>query len=152
MSWARLLKRVFDIDIERCNVRGQSKIIVAIAAPAVIARILTDLNLPARAPPRSPRARPLIRTLIRKHDNGSAAEPTNSLGPRLRTALNLRQTTPFATVSDSKSRRDREIFTEYRAVDRSERWRYSGASTKRVLKSLFAPTIDRYTQRRGEDP
>ena len=59
LSWARLLKRVFDIDIERCpNCGGALKIIAAIEDPAVIAKILTHLGLPARAPPRSP-ARPL---------------------------------------------------------------------------------------------
>jgi hypothetical protein len=55
MSWARLLKRVFDIDIERCpHCGGRLKIIAAIEDPPVIAKILTHLHLPARAPPRSP--------------------------------------------------------------------------------------------------
>jgi hypothetical protein len=59
MSWARLLKRVFDIDIERCpRCGGNLKIIAAIEEPEVIVKILTHLGLPARAPPRSP-ARPL---------------------------------------------------------------------------------------------
>ena len=59
MSWARLLKRVFDIDLEHCPQRGGDwKIIAAIEEPAVIVKILTHLGLPARAPPRSP-ARPL---------------------------------------------------------------------------------------------
>jgi hypothetical protein len=59
LSWSRLLKRVFDIDIEHCpNCGGALKIIAAIEDPAVIAKILTHLGLPARAPPRSP-ARPL---------------------------------------------------------------------------------------------
>jgi hypothetical protein len=48
MSWARLLKRVFDIDIERCpNCGGTLKIIAAIENPTVIARILAHLGLPA---------------------------------------------------------------------------------------------------------
>jgi len=59
LSWSRLLKSVFDIDIEHCpNCGGALKIIAAIEDPAVIAKILTHLGLPARAPPRSP-ARPL---------------------------------------------------------------------------------------------
>ena len=59
MSWARLLKRVFDIDVEHCpNCGSPLKIIAAIEDPVVTARILTHLGLPARAPPRSP-ARPL---------------------------------------------------------------------------------------------
>ena len=59
MSWARLLQRVFDLDIEHCqHCGGDLKIIAAIEDPALIAKILTHLGLPARAAPRSP-ARPL---------------------------------------------------------------------------------------------
>ena len=59
MSWACLLKRVFEIDIERCpRCGGRLKIIAAIVDPQVIIQILTHLGFPARAPPRSP-ARPL---------------------------------------------------------------------------------------------
>jgi hypothetical protein len=60
MSWACLLKRVFDIDVEHCpNCGGRLKIIAAIVDPQVIVKILTHLGLPARAPrPRAP-ARPL---------------------------------------------------------------------------------------------
>ena len=59
MGWARLLKRVFDIDVEHCpQCGGDLKIIAAIEEPAVIVKILTHLGLPARAPLRIP-ARPL---------------------------------------------------------------------------------------------
>ena len=55
MSWARLLKRVFDIDIEQCpHCGGTLKIIAAILDPSVIAKILAHLGLPTRAPPRAP--------------------------------------------------------------------------------------------------
>ena len=55
MSWARLLKRVFDIDIERCpQCGGKLKIIAAIEEPALIERILTHLGLSAQPPPRAP--------------------------------------------------------------------------------------------------
>jgi hypothetical protein len=55
MSWARLLKRVFDIDVEHCpHCGGTLKIIAAIEDPSVIARILAHLGLPPRAPPRAP--------------------------------------------------------------------------------------------------
>ena len=48
----------FDIDIEYClNCGGRLQIIAAIVDPAVIAKILTHLHLPARAPPRSPARR-----------------------------------------------------------------------------------------------
>ena len=59
MGWARLLKRLFDIDLEHCpQCGGEFRIIAAIEEPAVIVKILTHLGLPARAPPRLP-ARPL---------------------------------------------------------------------------------------------
>jgi hypothetical protein len=55
LSWARLLKRVFEIDIEQCpQCGGTLKLIAAIEDPPVIAKILTHLGLSARAPPRSP--------------------------------------------------------------------------------------------------
>ena len=58
MSWARLLKRVFDIDIEHCpNCGGGLKIIAAIEDPPVIVKILSHLGLPTRAPPRAPAQR-----------------------------------------------------------------------------------------------
>ena len=58
MSWARLLRRVFGIDLEHCpQCGGELKIIVAIEEPAVIVRILTHLGLPARAPLRAPARR-----------------------------------------------------------------------------------------------
>ena len=54
-SWARLLKRVFQIDLEHCpNCDGQLKIIAAILEAPVIDRILRHLGLEARAPPRVP--------------------------------------------------------------------------------------------------
>ncbi len=54
MGWARLLKRVFGIDLEHCPQCGDTlKIIAAIEQPAVIVRMLTHLGLPARAAARS---------------------------------------------------------------------------------------------------
>jgi hypothetical protein len=47
-----------DIDIEHCpNCAGALKIIAAIEDPPGIARILTHLGLPTRAPPRAPAQR-----------------------------------------------------------------------------------------------
>ena len=55
ISWARLLKRMFQIDLEHCpNCAGQLQIIAAIPEAPVIERILTHLGLQARAPPRVP--------------------------------------------------------------------------------------------------
>ena len=55
LSWAKLLKRVFEIDLEHCpNCGGELKIIAAILEAPVIEKILTHLGLQARAPPRAP--------------------------------------------------------------------------------------------------
>ena len=53
MTWARLLKRVFDIDIERCECGGKLKLIAVIEEPAVIEKILTHLGLCAQPLPRA---------------------------------------------------------------------------------------------------
>jgi len=56
MSWAKLLKRAFDID--QCpNCPGALKIIAAIDDPPVIVKILAHLGLPTRAAPRAPAQR-----------------------------------------------------------------------------------------------
>lgn len=49
LRWARLLKRVFDIDMKSCACCGQLKILVSIKEPVVIVRILTHVGLPPRA-------------------------------------------------------------------------------------------------------
>jgi hypothetical protein len=55
ISWARLLKRVFDIDVTLCaSCKGFVKIIAAIEDPKVIKKILTHLGLPPSAPPIRP--------------------------------------------------------------------------------------------------
>ena len=53
MTWARLLKRVFDIDVERCACGGKLKLIAIIEAPVVIEKILTHLGLSPQPPPRA---------------------------------------------------------------------------------------------------
>ena len=51
LSWAKLLKRVFEIDMEHCpNCGGELKIIAAILEQPVIEKILTHLGLQARKP------------------------------------------------------------------------------------------------------
>ena len=55
LSWARLLKRVFEFDLAHCpNCGGALKVIAAILEQPVIEKILTHLGLQARAPPRAP--------------------------------------------------------------------------------------------------
>jgi hypothetical protein len=54
ITWARLLKRVFDIDMQHCPNcgAGELKIIAAILERPVIERILTHLGLDPQPPPR----------------------------------------------------------------------------------------------------
>ena len=54
LGWAKLRKRVFDLDLAHCpNGGGALKVIAAILAQPVIGKILTHLGLQARAPPRA---------------------------------------------------------------------------------------------------
>ena len=51
LSWAKLLKRVFEIDMEHCpKSGGELKIIAALPEQPVIEKILTHLGLQARGP------------------------------------------------------------------------------------------------------
>jgi hypothetical protein len=51
MSWARLLKRVFNIDVQTCHLcSGPMKVIAAIEDPQVIKKILSHLRLPTKPP------------------------------------------------------------------------------------------------------
>jgi hypothetical protein len=54
INWARLLKRVFDIDMQHCPncSAGELKIIAAILERPVIEKILTHLGLDPQPPPR----------------------------------------------------------------------------------------------------
>jgi hypothetical protein len=54
ISWARLLKRVFDIDMQRCPNcgAGELKIIAAILERPVIEKILAHLGLDPQPPPK----------------------------------------------------------------------------------------------------
>ena len=55
LNWAKLLKRVFDLDVEHCpNCGGELKIIAAILEAQVIEKILTHLGQRAGAPFRAP--------------------------------------------------------------------------------------------------
>jgi hypothetical protein len=54
-SWAKLLARVFEIDISKCiHCNGKMKIIASIKDPPVIKRILTHLGLSPIPPPLAP--------------------------------------------------------------------------------------------------
>jgi hypothetical protein len=55
-TWARLLKRVFAIDMERCPVcqQGTLRIIAAITEVSIIKKILRHLKLAVAPPPIAP--------------------------------------------------------------------------------------------------
>jgi hypothetical protein len=53
MTRARLLRRVFDIDIEQCTCGGKLKLIAVIEEPAVIEKILKYIGLNPQPPPRA---------------------------------------------------------------------------------------------------
>jgi hypothetical protein len=55
-GWARLLKRVFTLDMERCPrcQQGTLRIIAAITSRPIIRKILCHLKLSAEPPPRAP--------------------------------------------------------------------------------------------------
>ena len=54
LSRAKLLQRVFDLDLEHCpSCGGELKILAAMLEQPVIEKVLTHLGLQARAPPRS---------------------------------------------------------------------------------------------------
>ena len=55
LNWARLLARVFNIDVETCiKCGGKMKIIAAIEDPKVIRKILDHMGLPTKPPPLYP--------------------------------------------------------------------------------------------------
>ncbi len=51
MTRARLLKRVFDIDIEQCQCGGKLKLIAVIEEPDVIEKMLKHIGLDPQPPP-----------------------------------------------------------------------------------------------------
>ena len=53
MTWARLLKRVFDIEIEQCACGGKLKLVAIIEEAAVIEKILKHIGLDPQPPPRA---------------------------------------------------------------------------------------------------
>jgi hypothetical protein len=65
MTWAKLLRRVFDVDVTVCPLcAGQMKILSAILKRETIKRILTHLGVPPDVPPIAPaRSQQLVASL-----------------------------------------------------------------------------------------
>ena len=59
MTWARLLKRVFDIEVERCECGGKLKLIAEFEQSDVIEKILQHIGLDPQPPPIAPARRPM---------------------------------------------------------------------------------------------
>jgi Putative transposase len=53
VTWGRLSRRVFDIDIEQCACGGKFKLVAVIEEPAVIGKMLTHIGLDPQPPPRA---------------------------------------------------------------------------------------------------
>jgi hypothetical protein len=52
LSWAELLRRVYDIDVLACpRCAGQLRVLAAISDPPVVRQILAHLGLPTERPP-----------------------------------------------------------------------------------------------------
>ena len=101
MSWARLLKRVFDIDIEHCpNCGAALKIIAAIEDPPVIVKILTHLG------PTHPRPAACPGAAIRSVPNNLRAKTGCQRNPSPPIALS------------SRGRRDGEPIERFRPLRR----------------------------------
>ena len=55
VEWARLLARVFQVDVTKCDAcGGPMKVIAALTDPSAIRKYLDHVGLPSRAPPISP--------------------------------------------------------------------------------------------------
>jgi hypothetical protein len=55
LGWAKLLKRVFDLDLTRCpHCEGDLRIVAAILQRQAIEKILNHLGLDPQPPPRAP--------------------------------------------------------------------------------------------------
>ena len=82
MRWARLLKRVFHIHVERCACGRQLNIVAAIEEPVVIVGIRTHLGLAELGAAARSGAGVVarLRSLSGEHDNGSGEEPKDMLG------------------------------------------------------------------------
>ena len=83
MSWGCLLKRVFDLDVERCtNCGGRLKITAAIVDPAVMTKILTHMHLPARTATLSGAASRSVASGLIAHSSCLASGLATSRGSR----------------------------------------------------------------------
>jgi len=93
LSWAKLLKRLFEIDLEHClNCGGQLKIIAAILEQSVIEKILTHLGLQARGPGRRHARPPVSRSCKQPEDPPANTFQAAKLpGPRGPAASELRR-------------------------------------------------------------
>ena len=55
LSWADLMRRVWEVDVLQCpGCGGRRELIAVITQPDVIVRFLESLGLPTRAPPLAP--------------------------------------------------------------------------------------------------
>jgi len=128
LSWAKLLKRVFDLDLEHCpNCGGELKIIAAILEQPVIEKILAHLGLEARAPPRPPGRGQALAKRPDPHAPSLFRRPgTQGCGNRLSPGLTGPRQTGVSVGVNPKGKRlarvlDRVIATRRAKVDQKNR-------------------------------
>ncbi len=131
LCWAKLLKRVFEIDMEHSpNCGGELKIIAAILEQPVIKRILTHLSLQARAPPRAPARGRALQAAPRWQSRRFMRPGTSDRWIRLRPRARGTDGSGLATRDSAQAARARDDF----------RRRYQGST---VLRHLHSPARTR---------
>jgi len=84
LSWAKLLKRLFEIDLEQCPYGGGGlKVIAAILEQPVIEKVLTHLGPQARASLRAPARGPQLQATWAPPANTFEAAGVQGRGDRL---------------------------------------------------------------------
>ena len=94
-SWARLLSRVFKVDVGRCQCGGELRVIAAICNPDEARRYLRHAGLASEPPARAP---PSYESVVLEFDTADpAVETVSDLTPDLTTDLTPDLTTDLTT-------------------------------------------------------
>ncbi len=151
MSWARLLKRVFNI--EHCpNCGGALKIIAcpeprrraAIEDSPVIVKILSHLGLSTRTPPRAPARESIYSKRSEQPKPPCQRKPTALLALSSNEQLDKGVFARLPTaLRPSRPKQNRKFQLSLRQLTRSLVKRYMSGQKKRGLKFLYIVRGDR---------
>ena len=108
-----MLKRIFDIDRERCPCGGKLKFVAVIEQPEVIEKILTHLGLSPQPLPIAPARRACFVCAVSMRDRGK-------LNQRLSAGLRVRIWTDLADWRFDSGRQKALHLTAYAAAERVE--------------------------------